>query len=369
MPSIKADQVGSVSWQSPSNIALIKYWGKHGNQLPNNPSISFTLSKSFSETTITYSPRTAFDRPISLDFYFEGKQNKPFSDRVRQYLTKLLPSFSYLSGIHLEISSSNSFPHSAGIASSASAFSALAMALCDIDILVGDSASASQIDIRKASEMARLGSGSACRSVYPKMALWGLTDQIEQSTDLASIPMGDQIHEVFKDYRDAILIASQDQKSVSSSIGHSLMQDHPFAETRYREARSNLNQILVALKSGDIEKMGFITEMEAMQLHALMLCSKPNYILLQPNTLQIIREIKNYRKESKVPVHFTLDAGPNVHILYPSSFRTEVRNLIEERLLIYCQDAKWIDDQVGDGPSKKNNGDKGGLLKYSPRAD
>jgi diphosphomevalonate decarboxylase len=135
------------------------------------------------------------------------------------------------------------------------------------------------------------------------------------------------------------------------------MQDHPFAPIRYHEARRNLEQILAALKSGDIEKMGIITEMEAMQLHALMLCSNPNYILLQPNTLQIIREIKIYREESKVPIYFTLDAGPNVHLLYPAADITEVQNFIKERLLIYCQDAKWIDDRVGDGPIMENNED------------
>jgi diphosphomevalonate decarboxylase len=358
MSSEKADQVGSVTWQSPSNIALIKYWGKHGIQLPNNPSISFTLSKSYSQTTIAYSPRITFDHPISLDFYFEGKQNKFFSDRIRQYLTLLLPHFSYLSKMHLKISSVNSFPHSAGIASSASAFSALAVALCDIDRQMEDSPSDQQLDMKKASEMARLGSGSACRSVYPKMALWGRTNDIEQSTDLASIPMEEQIHDVFKDYRDAILIASQQQKSVSSSAGHRLMQSHPYAQVRYQEARQNLKQILAALKSGDIEKMGFITEMEAMQLHALMFCSRPNYILLQPNTLQIINEIKNYRQESKAQIYFTLDAGPNVHLLYPDAHRTEVQNFIKERLLTYCQDAKWIDDYVGNGPIKKNDGNQ-----------
>lgn len=354
MPSHKTNPVGSVTWQSPSNIALIKYWGKHGNQLPNNPSISFTLSRSFTQTTIAYSPRSSVDQPISLEFNFEGKENKPFADRIRLYLTKLIPHFTYLSNVHLEISSFNSFPHSAGIASSASAFSALAVALSDIKRQIEEPASIGQIDMTKASEIARLGSGSACRSVFPKMALWGQTDGIEQSTDLASIPMSDQIHEVFKDFRDSILIASRDQKSVSSSVGHSLMQDHPFAKIRYEEARRNLRQMLGALRSGDIEKMGFITEMEAMQLHALMLCSSPNYILLQPNTLQIISEIKNYRQESKVQVYFTLDAGPNVHLLYPESQRKEVQKFIEERLLIYCQDANWIDDHVGNGPTKKN---------------
>ncbi|MCB0685806.1 MAG: diphosphomevalonate decarboxylase, partial [Saprospiraceae bacterium] len=121
------DQIsGNVRWQSPSNIALIKYWGKYGDQLPQNPSISFTLDKSFTQTKISYRFRPDRHSPISTTFLFEGKENAAFQERIERYLLKRKDFLPFLSDLHLDIESTNSFPHSAGIASSASAFSALA---------------------------------------------------------------------------------------------------------------------------------------------------------------------------------------------------------------------------------------------------
>ena len=122
---------------SPSNIAIVKYWGKHGNQLPNNPSISFTLSNCFTETKITYNNIDSqffksSDSQISLDFFFEGKENQAFKDKIEKFILKNEQYFSFLKGLHLNIESRNSFPHSSGIASSASSMSALVMCLLGI---------------------------------------------------------------------------------------------------------------------------------------------------------------------------------------------------------------------------------------------
>lgn len=323
--------------RSPSNIAIVKYWGKHGNQLPNNPSISFTLSNCFTETKVTFKNS---DYPFSFDFYFEGKENTAFKAKIEKYLQENKEHFSFLEGLYLKIESQNSFPHSSGIASSASSMSALIMCLLSIKYKDKD------IDLQEASYLSRLASGSAARSVYPIMALWGKTPSLPESSDEFAIPIGDMIDPVFKTYHDSILIVSSKEKSVSSRAGHSLMNNHPMAESRYATARKNTEDLLRILKQGDLEGFIKIAEEEAHQLHDLMASSTPSYTLKEPNTLNIINEIINFRKESSLPICYTLDAGPNVHLLYPEHCSEKVHVFIEEVLRDYCFDNKYIDDVV-----------------------
>lgn len=322
--------------RSPSNIAIVKYWGKHGTQLPNNPSISFTLSNCFTETKITYSENES----MSLEFYFEGKENPAFKAKIEKYLNENRRYFSFLNNLDLKIESYNSFPHSSGIASSASSMSALIM--CLLEIKYKDA----KIDLREASYLSRLASGSAARSVYPTMTLWGKTPSLPDSSDEYAIPIGEMINPVFKTYHDSILIVSSKEKSVSSRAGHSLMDNHPMAESRYATARKNTEDLLTILKQGDLEGFIRITESEANQLHDLMSTSTPSYTLKEPNTIRIIDEILNFRKDTGLPVCYTLDAGPNVHLLYPDSCSKEVHTFIEENLKNYCFDNKYIDDIV-----------------------
>ena len=322
--------------RSPSNIAIVKYWGKHGTQLPNNPSISFTLSNCFTETKITYSENES----MSLEFYFEGKENPVFKAKIEKYLNENRRYFSFLNNLDLKIESYNSFPHSSGIASSASSMSALIM--CLLEIKYKDA----KIDLREASYLSRLASGSAARSVYPTMTLWGKTPSLPDSSDEYAIPIGEMINPVFKTYHDSILIVSSKEKSVSSRAGHSLMDNHPMAESRYATARRNTEDLLTILKQGDLEGFIRITESEANQLHDLMSTSTPSYTLKEPNTIRIIDEILNFRKDTGLPVCYTLDAGPNVHLLYPDSCSKEVHTFIEENLKNYCFDNKYIDDIV-----------------------
>lgn len=322
--------------RSPSNIAIVKYWGKHGTQLPNNPSISFTLSNCFTETKITYSENES----MSLEFYFEGKENPAFKAKIEKYLNENRRYFSFLNNLDLKIESYNSFPHSSGIASSASSMSALIM--CLLEIKYKDA----KIDLREASYLSRLASGSAARSVYPTMTLWGKTPSLPESSDEYAIPIGEMINPVFKTYHDSILIVSSKEKSVSSRAGHSLMDNHPMAESRYATARKNTEDLLTILKQGDLEGFIRITESEANQLHDLMSTSTPSYTLKEPNTIRIIDEILNFRKDTGLPVCYTLDAGPNVHLLYPDSCSKEVHTFIEENLKNYCFDNKYIDDIV-----------------------
>lgn len=343
----------SVTWQSPSNLALVKYWGKYGNQLPRNPSISFTLSKAHTETQLDLIPKVKErDALIDLEFVFEGHKNPSFEKRIKRLLEKLLPYFPFLSQVSLKISSTNSFPHSSGIASSASSMSALALCLCSVERDLFDTLHHENDFLRKASFVARLGSGSACRSVYPKLALWGEHSIVDHSSNLYAIPMAHKVDTVFKSFQNDILIVSSEKKEVSSSAGHKLMDGNDFAEPRYKQANSNLTEILSALEGGDLEKMGYFTELEALTLHALMMAS--NYMLIKPNSLEIMSRIRSYRKETNLPLFFSLDAGPNIHLLYPKSIQSKVQDFIHGRLIELCENNYVLSDAVGEGPIKIN---------------
>jgi diphosphomevalonate decarboxylase len=343
------DFQGKVGWSSPSNIALVKYWGKRGKQLPQNPSISFTLSECRSETFVTFEKADHFE----FRFFFEGKENPAFGTKIEKFLLDNQKFFPFISQLSLKVESRNTFPHSSGIASSASSMSAFVMCLMEVESLLnGPSTGSGTLYLQKASYFSRLASGSAARSVFPKMALWGATPYYECSSDEYAVSLENDIHPVFKTYRDSILIVSGETKSVSSRAGHTLMEGNPYASARYAQANVNIKNLLEALKSGDLDTFINITESEALQLHALMMCSNPSYILMKPNTLNLINEIREFREETKIPLCFTLDAGPNVHLLYPESEAEKVEYYIKNVLADYCDQNRWIADHVGDGPKK-----------------
>lgn len=349
---IETDKIGegSVSWRSPSNLAIIKYWGKHGVQLPRNPSISFTLDQAYTETTIYYQPRRSPGNEIQLEFYFEDQVNEAFGSKVKKFLERITEIFPFLRQLNLVIRSRNSFPHSSGIASSASSMSAIALCLCSMEHLFFGTLPDDKLFRRKASYVARLGSGSACRSIFSTAAVWGESGEIEGSSDLFAVPFEDKMHDVFKSYHDDILIVSQGEKAVSSRAGHALMDENIYAENRYRQARQRFHQVLRAMAGGDVDHFGQIAESEALTLHALMMTSTPPYILMQPNTIALIQKIRQFRESEKTPLYFSLDAGPNLHLLYPDQAASVVQSFIKAELLSYCEEEQWIADQVGEGP-------------------
>jgi diphosphomevalonate decarboxylase len=344
-------QTGFSHWQSPSNIAIVKYWGKFGIQEPRNPSISFTLSSAYTDMDFHYMPRENQSEGIALDFRFEGQSNLAFAQKIQRFLESLVRDevFPFLSQFQFKIESYNSFPHSAGIASSASSMSALALCLCSMERdLFGTLADENEF-LQKASYVARLGSGSACRSVYPLMAWWG-AGSLGGSTNQYARPCGDWIHPVFHTYHDDILIVSKGEKKVSSRAGHGLMEGNPYAEARYQQAHTHMDQLTKVLKNGDVETFGQIAELEALTLHALMMSSKPPYVLMQPNSLALISKVRSFREESGLPLYFTLDAGPNLHLLYPDESAVRIKAYIQAELLPFCEEGKVIEDQVGNGP-------------------
>lgn len=343
---------GSTAWKCPSNIAIIKYWGKHGLQLPKNPSVSFTLTNAHTETSIRFSPKTESGASVALNFFFDGEPKPSFHPKILQFIERIKNIFPFLYELNLEIHSRNSFPHSAGIASSASSMSALAMCFCDMEQQLFGTLSETNEFLKKASYVARLGSGSACRSIFPYASVWGKHQEIPGSDDEFGIGYEQELHEVFHSFRDDILIVSQSEKEVSSTLGHALMDSNLFADQRFLQARQNMSELLPALKSGDLERFGEISEAEALSLHALMMTSSPSFILMAPNSLEAIARIRRFRKEKQLPVYFTLDAGPNIHLLYPSEIQHEIATFKKEQLQELCENQRILDDQVGHGPEK-----------------
>lgn len=337
---------GHIAWQCPSNIALIKYWGKRPGQLPENASISFTLSEARTETKVSYTPRNESSQWI--DFRFDGTSSEAFAQRIESYFAGLTDYFPFITQLAFSIDSMNTFPHSSGIASSASAMSALAMCLCDIEQRIWPEA---EMDLQKASFIARLGSGSASRSIYPSLAVWGKSDAVEGSSDEYAIPYTD-VHPIYRTFHDDVLIVSALKKSVSSSAGHALMQSNPYADSRYQQARDNMKRLIEIMRTDDLHQWGQIIESEALSLHALMMCSDPSYILMKPETLTVIESLRNYRKAKQMPVFFTLDAGPNIHILYPHHIQDAVQEWMKDILTILPDACHCLRDRVGLGPSR-----------------
>lgn len=342
-------EAGSVSSQSPSNIALVKYWGKYGEQLPKNASISFTLSNCITRTALSYQPKDATG--IEFEVLLDGKKAPSFAPKIKQFFERIEKYLPFLKEYKFIIETSNSFPHSSGIASSASGMSALALCLVAMEKRLLEQAEVplTEFEVKKATFLARLGSGSACRSLAGPLVVWGEHPDIEGSSNLLGVEYPYEIHENFLHYQDSILLVDTGEKQVSSTAGHELMNGNPYAEARFRTANANLSKLVDVLKSGDIPAFVNLVESEALQLHGMMMASQPYFILMKPNTLEIIHRIWAYRRETGSHICFTLDAGANVHVLYPLSEKTQVQRFIEDRLAPLCKNGQFIHDAVGQG--------------------
>lgn len=344
-------QNGSFEWSAPSNIALVKYWGKKENQVPANPSISFTLNNCKTITKLFFNTREN-DGNFSFDLLFEGQPKESFRPKIEKFFERVAQYLPFLKDYHFTIDTQNTFPHSSGIASSASGMAALAMNLMSFEKQLNPQMT-EEYFYQKASFLARLGSGSAGRSVKGNVVIWGEHEATSDSSNLYGIPF-EGAHEIFSNYQDTILLVDKGEKQVSSTVGHDLMHGHPFAEQRFAQAHENLSAMKTALNSGDVETFMKITESEALTLHAMMMTSMPYFILMKPNTLEIINRIWKFRSETNIPVCFTLDAGANVHVLYPENVSSKVLDFIKNELVGYCQNSQYICDEIGTGAAKLN---------------
>lgn len=320
-------------WRSPSNIAFVKYWGKKGHQLPANPSLSMTLKECVSETFVTFAPADS----LKVELFLEGNKEEKFAAKIQKYI-ETLTDYPELKNVHYTIKTKNTFPHGTGIASSASGLSAFALCLTDYYYAMNPG----QDFFQDASSFSRLASGSACRSVYGGFTTWG------DESDLYASPF--EVHAEMAHLKDSVLVISGEEKKVSSTAGHGRMKEHPFAEARYAQAKTNFKLMASALKSGDIETMGKILESEALTLHSMFMTSPEAYTLLRPNTIAAIDMIWNFRQETKLPLYFTLDAGPNLHLIYPESAQNKIKTFISHELTPFTE--RIIEDERGEGPQK-----------------
>ena len=361
IPEIHLKEIDSASftWQTPSNIALVKYWGKSNPQIPKNASISFTLNNCHTITTIDFKRRQAAINSVdsnetaiaTFNLFFEGKEKEEFKPKIAGFFKRVQEYCPYIFEYHMIINSENSFPHSSGIASSASGLSAIAMCLMSLEKELNPSLTEEFIN-KKASFLARLGSGSASRSIEGPLVVWGNHPEIKGSSDIFGVQFPYNVHAIFKKYQDAILLVDKGEKQVSSTIGHDLMHKHPFSENRFQQANENLAQISTILQEGNIKEFISLVEREALTLHAMMLTSNPYFILMKPNTLEIINKIWEYRAANNSNICFTLDAGANVHVLYPENEKEKVNLFINNDLAVFCQKKQYILDSVGLGAKK-----------------
>ena len=327
----------------PSNIALIKYWGKYEPQIPANPSISFTLSECKTITKMQFFPGEAF----SVKTFLAGKEERNFNLKIEKYFKSIEIYLPWILKGRYEISTLNTFPHSSGIASSASGFGAIAKCLMDLNQIFTLNTDL-EFQTRKASFLARLGSGSACRSLYNGLVVWGETPVFEGSSDLFAVKYPDEdIHPIFKNFKDWVLLINEGEKSVSSTVGHGLMKNNPYAETRFQEAKDNFFLMKEILKTGNLAEFITLVEHEALTLHAMMMMSEPAFILMKTGTLEVINKIWEFRKETNLSLFFTLDAGANVHLLFPNEIDCDkIEDFIESELLQFTQKGGVVKDEM-----------------------
>ena len=342
-----------VSCSCPSNIALIKYWGKYAHQIPANPSISFTLNHCKTNTEIRFNAHA----PFGVKTFLAGELQQAFAEKIEKYFISIERYLPWILEGSFEIHTENTFPHSSGIASSASGFGAIARCLMTLDQIFvsayGQDIIGTDEITQKTSFLARLGSGSACRSLYDGLVVWGATPHVEGSSDLYAVPYPkEQVHPVFRDFNDWVLLIHEGQKSVSSSVGHSLMNTNPYAQRRFRAAKENFLPMKEILQSGDMEAFITLVEHEALTLHAMMMMSHPAFILMKTGTLEVIQKIGAFREETGLPLFFTLDAGANIHLLFPTSVdeakggQAAITSFIEQSLLMHTQSGGIVKDQM-----------------------
>lgn len=355
---------GEVVCKVPSNIALIKYWGKRLNQFPENPSLSMTLSESYTETKLTWALRENIERITKFDasfleysFLSDLNLSAKFKERVVKYVENIDKLMPFLRYFKINIESKNSFPHSAGIASSASSMGSMALALMLMEKEIFLDGIVDDDFFEKTSYFARLGSGSAARSLFGGFVSWGKHQHSAKSSDEYATKIF-RTHPNFKTLCDAVLIVDSSTKEISSRDGHRSMVGHNYSDQKFKSARENFSEMYGILKSGDVERWGQIVENEALSLHAMMMTAIPAYFLMRPNTLKIIEEIKSFRSTQKIPVYFSLDAGPNIHMLYFSENKKIVHQFIESTIKKYLENGLWIDDCMGKGPEFRITSEK-----------
>lgn len=287
------------------NIAFIKYWGDKDSRLriPVNGSISMNLNGLFTRTTVTFDPSLK-----THEFVLDGKV---ITGQPRERAANFLGHVCQMAGISgfARVTSENNFPTGSGMASSASAFAALSLA--------ASSAAGLELDERALSCLARRGSGSACRSVPAGFVEWqvGKNDHDSYAFSIAPPDHWDLV--------DCIAVVSQEHKETGSSEGHLLASTSLLQAVRVGDAIRRLDICRDAIMKRDFQAFAEIIELDSNLMHAVMMTSQPRLLYWQPATLAVIQAVVKWRR-SAIPVCYTIDAGPNVHVITPGEFSTKV---------------------------------------------
>ena len=282
--------------KAPANIAFIKYWGKKDPilRLPLTNSISMNLNNVFTVTTVEFLPDLNTDQIEITGGTLAEKENQRIIvhlDRVRK-----------LANIRLKakLKTKNNFPKGSGIASSASGFAALTLA--------ATKAAGLNLSEKKLSILARLGSGSACRSIPDGFVEW-IKGHSHETSYAHSIHSPDYWNLI-----DVIIVVSKKEKKVSSTKGHQQAKSSPFLETRVKGIRTKIKRIKQAIKSRNFTLLGETIEAEALNMHAVMMTSSPSILYWAPKTVEIMLAIQQWRQEG-LETYFTIDAGATTHII------------------------------------------------------
>lgn len=292
-----------------ANIALIKYWGNKNDALriPENGSISFNLDSLFTQTKVSFAQEFSSDQLL-----INGKPADPaalirvetFLDIIRNLAGKRM---------FAKVESENNFPIGTGIASSASSFAALSLSA---SIAIGLDLSEKDL-----SRLARRGSGSACRSIPAGYVEWypGKSDEDSYAESIAPAN--------YWNLMDLVVVVSQEHKKVGSTEGHKLACSSPFQKIRIENSPERLSVIRNAIRRKDFQALADMVEKDSNMMHAVMMTSSPSLLYWQPTTIAMMHAVQEWRR-SGIPVCYTLDAGPNVHVITTKDYY----KLIHEKL-------------------------------------
>ena len=301
--------VGKATYRAHANIAFIKYWGTRDSDLnlPLTHSLSMTLSHAHTTTTVEWQEGSGLDAISINGVKCVGATRQRIVDhldRIRHSLPQPLTA---------RVCSRNSFPTSAGIASSASGFCALTLAAhASLHGEVRDQ------DIQPLARLARLASGSACRSFYGGFVEWLAGDDHE-----SSVPV--QLHEASHwNLLDFVVVVSTSEKAVSSQEGHKLASSSFLLPSRLEHVNQIWSAVKEAVRARDLKALGSIMETDALFMHAVMLTSRPPLLYLNSVSVELMRTVLAWRERDGIPVYFTMDAGSNVHLLCEGHLRDEL---------------------------------------------
>lgn len=310
---------------APANIAFIKYWGKRDEnlRLPMNSSVSMNLSNIFTKTTVEFLPHLTRDEII----FMGEKTTEKEKERIIKHLERIRKRARIKT--KARVVTKNNFPKATGLASSAAGFAALTLA--------GTAAAGLKLSKKELSVLARLGSGSACRSIPDGFVEW--KKGISSLTSYARMLFPPE----YWDIRDIVVIVGKEKKKVSSSEGHKLAPTSSFFKTRISSMESKVKTIKRLMKERRFAEFGELIEKEAINMHTIMMTSSPPIFYWLPKTLEIMRGIWEWR-EGGLEVYFTIDAGPNLHLI--------CQGKDEKKVLLRLEKIKGIRKLVPNRPSK-----------------